>query len=146
MSESSRCPIRILLVEDNPGDVDLTLKALQGGKLRNEISVANDGEDALARLRQQGPHAKEPRPHVILLDLNIPRMDGRELLAAIKADPALRDIPVVVLTSSAAETDIAESYRLQANCFVTKPVDLEQFLKVVKTIEEFWVEIVQLPK
>jgi chemotaxis family two-component system response regulator Rcp1 len=146
MRNNARQPIHILLVEDNPGDVDLTVKALQDGKLKNEISVACDGEEALRYLRRQGQHGQAVRPDLILLDLNLPRMDGREVLAAIKADSALRDIPVVVLTSSAAERDIVESYKLQANCYVTKPVDLEQFLTVVKTLEQFWLEVVQLPK
>jgi chemotaxis family two-component system response regulator Rcp1 len=139
-------PIHILLVEDNPGDVELTVKALQDGKLKNDISVACDGEEALRYLRRQGQHGQAVRPDLVLLDLNLPRMDGREVLAAIKADSALREIPVVVLTSSAAERDIVESYKLQANCYVTKPVDLDQFLTVVKTLEQFWLEVVQLPK
>jgi chemotaxis family two-component system response regulator Rcp1 len=143
---SLRSSVHILLVEDNPGDVDLTLKALQRGKLKNTISLARDGEEAMAYLRRQGPYGTAVRPDLILLDLNLPRMNGREVLAAIKADAALQEIPVVILTSSAAERDIVESYRLQANCYVTKPVDLEQFLSVVKTLEQFWLEIVQLPR
>src|SRR5580698_1297828 len=143
---SLRSSVHILLVEDNPGDVDLTLKALQRGKLKNTISLARDGEEAMAYLRRQGPYGTAVRPDLILLDLNLPRMNGREVLAAIKADAALQEILVVILTSSAAERDIVESYRLQANCYVTKPVDLEQFLSVVKTLEQFWLEIVQLPR
>jgi chemotaxis family two-component system response regulator Rcp1 len=143
---NARHVIHILLVEDNPGDVDLTVKALQEGKLKNDISVVCDGEEALRYLRRQGQHGKAVRPDLILLDLNLPRMDGREVLAAIKADSALRDIPVVVLTSSAAERDIVESYKLQANCYVTKPVDLDQFLSVVKALEQFWLEVVRLPQ
>jgi two-component system, chemotaxis family, response regulator Rcp1 len=139
-------PIRILLVEDNPGDVELTLKALQEGKLGSDIAVATDGDEAMAYLRREGRHAKATRPDLVLLDLNLPKMDGREVLLAIKADERLREIPVVVLTSSEAERDIVESYRLQANCYVTKPVDLEQFLTVVKTVEQFWFEVVQLPQ
>jgi chemotaxis family two-component system response regulator Rcp1 len=146
MRNPARHPIHILLVEDNPGDVELTVKALQNGKLKNDISIASDGEEALRYLRRQGQHGQAVRPDLIFLDLNLPRMDGREVLSAIKADAALRDIPVVVLTSSAAERDIVESYKLQANCYVTKPVDLEQFLTVVKTLEQFWLEVVQLPK
>jgi CheY-like chemotaxis protein len=144
--DHSRNTVHILLVEDNPGDVDLTLKALQTGKLKNTISLTRDGEEAMAYLRREGPYSQAVRPDLILLDLNLPRMNGREVLAAIKADVALREIPVVILTSSAAERDIVESYRLQANCYVTKPVDLEQFLTVVKTLEQFWLEIVQLPR
>ena len=146
MIQSSREAIHILLVEDNPGDVELTLKALQEGKLRNHISVVADGEEALVFLRKEGRHAEAERPDIILLDLNLPKLDGRDVLAAVKADAALRDIPVVVLTSSAAERDIVESYKLQANCYVTKPVDLEQFLTVVKTVEQFWLEVVRLPR
>jgi chemotaxis family two-component system response regulator Rcp1 len=146
MNDRLRQTVHILLVEDNPGDVDLTLKALRGGKLKNTISVAWDGEEAMAYLRKEGTHEYAARPDLILLDLNLPKMDGREVLAALKADPSLREIPVVVLTSSAAERDIVETYRLQANCYVTKPVDLGQFLSVIKTLEQFWVEIVQLPK
>ena len=146
MIDHSRNTVHILLVEDNPGDVDLTLKALQTGKLKNTISLTRDGEEAMAYLRREGPYSQAVRPDLILLDLNLPRMNGREVLAAIKADVALREIPVVILTSSAAERDIVESYRLQANCYVTKPVDLEQFLTVVKTLEQFWLEIVQLPR
>jgi chemotaxis family two-component system response regulator Rcp1 len=141
-----RQPTRILLVEDNPGDVDLTLKALRDGKIQNHISVVADGEAAMEYLRRQGPHAGAARPDLILLDLNTPKMNGREVLGAIKCDPALHDIPVVVLTSSVAERDIAESYRLQANCYVTKPFDVDQFMSVVQSIEQFWFEVVRLPR
>jgi chemotaxis family two-component system response regulator Rcp1 len=146
MSERSNQTVNILLVEDNPGDVDLTLKALKNGKLKNTIAVAWDGEEAMEYLHRRGRHEQAVRPDLILLDLNLPKMDGREVLAAIKADASLREIPVVVLTSSAAERDIVETYRLQANCYVTKPVDLSQFLSAIQTLEQFWVEIVQLPK
>jgi chemotaxis family two-component system response regulator Rcp1 len=146
MSERSNQTVNILLVEDNPGDVDLTLKALKNGKLKNTIAVAWDGEEAMEYLHRRGRHEQAVRPDLILLDLNLPKMDGREVLAAIKADASLREIPVVVLTSSAAERDIVETYRLQANCYVTKPVDLAQFLSAIQTLEQFWVEIVQLPK
>ncbi len=142
---TQRQSIEILLVEDNPGDVDLTLKALKTGRVKNNISVVGDGEQAMAFLRRTAHRAEAPRPDLIFLDLNLPKMDGKEVLASIKADPELRDIPVVVLTSSAEERDIIESYRLQANCYVTKPVDLEQFLSVVRSIENFWLEVVKLP-
>jgi two-component system, chemotaxis family, response regulator Rcp1 len=145
MSHAARHPIHILLVEDNPGDVELTLKALHDGKLRNTITVVTDGEEAMAYLRGGQGHERATRPDLVLLDLNLPKMDGREVLQAIKDDPALREIPVVVLTSSAAERDILESYRLQANCYITKPVDLDQFFDVVRALEQFWFEVVQLP-
>jgi len=138
-------PIQILLVEDNEPDVELTIEALQTGKLRNLIHVARDGIDALAFLRRQGRYADAPRPHLILLDLNMPRMDGRETLAEIKKDPELYSIPVVVLTTSKSEEDIARSYALQCNCYVNKPVDLQRFMEVVRMIEDFWLCVVQLP-
>jgi CheY-like chemotaxis protein len=138
-------PIEILLVEDNEPDVDLTIEALQSGKLRNRIHVARDGIQALAFLRREGKQADAPRPHLILLDLNMPRMDGRETLAEIKKDPDLQSIPVVVLTTSKSEEDIARSYALQCNCYITKPVDLQQFMEVVRAIEDFWLCVVQLP-
>ncbi|MEO8553820.1 MAG: response regulator [Kofleriaceae bacterium] len=134
-------PIEILLVEDNPADVRLTQEALREGKVKNNLSVARDGEEALAFLRREGA----PRPDLILLDLNLPRRDGREVLKEIKADPDLRRIPVVVLTTSSAEVDILKSYELHANCYITKPVDLEQFITVVKSIDDFWLTIVKLP-
>ena len=137
-------PIEILLVEDNKPDVRLTIEALKDTKVRNRIHVASDGVEAMAFLRREGAHAQAPRPDLILLDLNLPRKDGREVLEEIKHDDALRHIPVVILTTSQAEQDITQSYRLRANAFVTKPVDLEQFLTVVKSIERFWLEIVKL--
>jgi two-component system, chemotaxis family, response regulator Rcp1 len=137
--------IEVLLVEDNPGDVRLTREALRDGKVCNNLAVAKDGEEALAYLRREGPFADAPRPDVILLDLNLPRKDGREVLEAIKADAALRTIPVVILTSSEAERDIARAYELNANCYITKPVDLDQFITVVKAIEDFWFTVVKLP-
>jgi CheY-like chemotaxis protein len=137
--------VQILLVEDNPGDVRLTREALKEAKFRNKVQVVGDGVEALAYLRQQGQYSGAMRPHLIMLDLNLPRMDGREVLAAIKKDADLRRIPVVVLSSSEAETDIARAYELHANAYVTKPVDIDHFLQVVKAIEEFWVEIVTLP-
>ena len=142
---AERHPIEILLVEDDPGDVRLTREALKEGKVRNALTVARDGVEALEVLRRQGPHARAARPDVILLDLNLPRMDGREVLKAIKSDEKLRRIPVVVLTTSSADEDVARSYDLQANCYITKPIDLDQFMKVVKTISEFWLEVVRLP-
>jgi chemotaxis family two-component system response regulator Rcp1 len=139
-------PIEILLVEDNPGDVRLTFEALRESKVRNNLRVARDGVEAMAFLRREGQHADAARPDLILLDLNLPRMDGREVLSAIKSDASLKTIPVVVLTTSRAEQDVLQSYQLQANCYITKPVDLEQFLKVVKSIEDFWLTIVTLPR
>jgi chemotaxis family two-component system response regulator Rcp1 len=138
-------PIEILLVEDNPGDVRLTIEALKEGKVRNNLSVAKDGVEALAFLRREGNFAKAERPDLILLDLNLPRKDGREVLAVIKEDPVLRRIPVVVLTTSKAEEDILRTYDLHANCYITKPVDLDQFISVVRSIDEFWLAVVRLP-
>jgi chemotaxis family two-component system response regulator Rcp1 len=138
-------PIEILLVEDNPGDVRLTIEALKEGKLRNRLSVARDGVEALAFLRREGPHATAARPDLILLDLNLPRKDGREVLAEIKDDAQLRRIPVVVLTTSKAEEDILRTYDLHANCYINKPVDLEQFISVVRSIDDFWLSVVRLP-
>lgn len=145
MANDSGVPIEILLVEDNPGDVLLTQEALRDAKVRNHLSVAGDGVEAMAILRGEGKHAGVPRPDLILLDLNLPKKSGREVLEEIKQDPRFSNIPVVILTTSQAEQDILESYRLRANAFVTKPVDLEQFLKVVRSIEAFWLEIVKLP-
>jgi two-component system, chemotaxis family, response regulator Rcp1 len=138
-------PIEILLVEDNPADVRLTQEALKEGKVRNNLFVARDGVEALEFLRRQGPHAKATKPDLILLDLNLPRKDGREVLADIKNDDNLRTIPVVVLTTSSAEADILKSYNLHANCYITKPVDLEQFVQVIKSIDDFWLTVVRLP-
>ena len=138
-------PIEILLVEDNPGDVRLTMEALKEGKLRNNLSVVGDGVEALALLRREGRFADSVRPDLILLDLNLPKKSGLEVLADIKADEDLRRTPVVILTTSEAEQDIVKSYNLYANCYISKPVDLEQFMKVVKSVEEFWLTIVKLP-
>ncbi|MEX2569961.1 MAG: response regulator [Gemmatimonadota bacterium] len=147
MSPSSLSrPVEILLVEDNPGDVRLTREALREGKVQNNLHTAGDGVEAMAFLRREGQYADAVRPDMILLDLNLPKMDGREVLQAIKADPSLRHIPVVVLTSSEAEQDIIRAYDLHANCYVTKPVDLDQFIHVVKSIEDFWFSIVKLPR
>ena len=137
--------VEILLVEDNLADARLTIEAMKEAKVHNRLTHVQDGEEALAFLRHEGRYAQAPRPDLILLDLNMPRKDGREVLAAIKADGRLRRIPVVVLTSSEAEEDILKAYNLNANCYVTKPVDLDQFLKVVRAIEEFWLTIVRLP-
>lgn len=139
-------PIEILMVEDNPGDVRLTVEALKGAKVRNNLQVVNDGVEAMAYLRNQGQYADAPRPDLILLDLNLPKKDGREVLAEIKADSDLRLIPVVVLTVSSSEEDILRTYDLHANCYITKPVDLERFITVVKSIQDFWLTIVKLPQ
>jgi two-component system, chemotaxis family, response regulator Rcp1 len=138
-------PVEILLVEDNPGDVRLTREALKDGKVGNRLHVVGDGVEALAFLRQEGKYAGVPRPDLILLDLNLPKKDGREVLAEIKADADLTRIPVVVLTTSRAEQDILQTYDLHVNCYITKPIDLEQFVEVVRRIEEFWLTIVILP-
>jgi CheY-like chemotaxis protein len=138
-------PIEILLVEDNPADVRLTQEALKEGKVRNNLHVARDGIEAMEFLRRVGKHAYATRPDLILLDLNLPRKDGREVLADIKNDIELKSIPVVVLTTSSAETDIFKSYKLHANCYITKPVDLDQFVQVVKSIDDFWLTVVRLP-
>jgi two-component system, chemotaxis family, response regulator Rcp1 len=138
-------PIEILLVEDNPGDVRLTIEALRDAKVHNRVSVAKDGVEAMAFLRREGQYGDARRPDLILLDLNLPRKDGREVLAEIKADAGLKHIPVVILTTSRAEQDILKSYDLHANCYVTKPVDLDQFITVVRSIENFWLTVVALP-
>jgi two-component system, chemotaxis family, response regulator Rcp1 len=138
-------PVEILLVEDNPGDVRLTREALKEGKVRNNLYVAPDGVEALRFLRREDEHHDAVRPDLILLDLNLPRKDGREVLEEIKQDVNLRSIPVVILTSSQAEQDICRAYELHANCYVTKPVDLDQFVTVVQSIETFWFTIVKLP-
>jgi CheY-like chemotaxis protein len=139
-------PIDILLVEDNVADVRLTQEVLTDSKVHNNLIVANDGVEALQCLRQQGKFRDSPRPALILLDLNLPVKDGREVLAEIKADANLKRIPVVVLTTSKAEEDILKTYNLHANCYITKPVDLEQFVTVVRYIEDFWLAIVKLPR
>lgn len=139
-------PIEILLIEDNPGDVRLTIEALRTNKIHNKMLVANDGVEALEMLRRQGAHADAGRPDLILLDLNLPRKDGREVLEEIKQDSELKRIPVVVLTTSSAEEDIMRSYNLHANAFVTKPVRLAEFIEAVKSIEEFWLSVVRLPR
>jgi CheY-like chemotaxis protein len=138
-------PVEILLVEDNPGDAELTLETLRESKLLNHMSVVDDGVEAMAYLRREGRYLDAVRPDLILLDLNLPKKDGREVLAEIKADERLRRIPVVVLTTSSAEKDILETYDLHANCYITKPFNLDQFTAVVRAIEEFWFAIVRLP-
>lgn len=142
---TANLPIEILLVEDSPSDVDLTREALEESKIVNHLSVVGDGAEALEFLRRRGPYGDAPHPDAILLDLNLPRMGGREVLSEIKSDPKLRRIPVVILTTSAAEQDILSSYDLHANCYVTKPIDLDAFIKVVRSIEDFWLAIVRLP-
>ena len=138
-------PVEILLVEDNPGDVRLTREALREGKIYNNLHCAKNGVEALEFLRRDGPYANAPRPDIILLDLNLPRMDGREVLSVIKNDESLKHIPTVVLTTSQAEEDVLRSYHLHANCYVTKPVDLDKFIHVVKAIDRFWLTVVTLP-
>ena len=139
-------PVEILLVEDNPGDARLTQEALKDGKVYNNLTVVPDGVEAMAYLRREGRYAGATQPDLILLDLNLPKKDGREVLQEIKADENLRRIPVVVLTSSSAEQDVLKSYGLHANCYVTKPVDLDQFIGAVKAIENFWLTVVTLPR
>src|SRR5262245_29176387 len=139
-------PIEILLVEDNSGDARLAMEALQEAQVDNNLSWVSDGVEALAFLRREEPHAQAPRPDVILLDLNLPRKDGREVLAEIKAHDSFKRIPVVVLTTSQAEEDILKAYHLNANCYISKPVDLDQFIRVVRAIESFWLTTVRLPK
>lgn len=138
-------PVEILLVEDNPGDIRLTMEALKEHKVLNKLSVVNDGVEAISFMRREGKFADAHRPDLILLDLNLPKKSGKEVLEEIKNDPDLKRIPVVVLTASSAEKDILSSYNLSANCYITKPVSLDQFVEVVKAIENFWLTIVKLP-
>jgi CheY-like chemotaxis protein len=138
--------IEILLVEDDPGDVMMTREAFQDYKLHNELHVVSDGAEAMAFLRQEGEYAGRPRPDLVLLDLNLPRMDGRQVLEAIKSDPELASIPVVVLTTSENEDDVLRSYSLHANAYVTKPVDFQRFIEVVRQIDDFFVTVVRLPR
>ena len=144
-TESTTRSIEILLVEDNPGDVRLTIEAMREAKLSNRLHIAEDGVEAMQFLRREGRFGDAPRPDLILLDLNLPKKDGREVLAEIKSEPSLKRIPVVVLTTSRAEEDVLRTYDLHANCYVTKPVDIEQFTKIVKQIDEFWFKLVTLP-
>jgi two-component system, chemotaxis family, response regulator Rcp1 len=145
MSTQAGSPVEILIVEDNEGDVRLARESLRESKIRNTIHHVPDGVEAMDFLHRQGRYAQAPRPDLILLDLNMPRMDGREVLAAIKSDADLKRIPVVILTVSNDEIDIFKTYNLHANCFITKPIDLDQFIQVVKSIEDFWLTIVKLP-
>lgn len=139
-------PIEILMVDDNPGDIDLARESLKEAKLINRLHAVVDEEEAMAFLRKQGEHSTAPRPDLILLDLNLPKMDGREVLAEIKKDLNLMSIPVVILTASASEEDVLKTYNLHANCYITKPIDFQQFSKVVGAIEGFWLGIVKLPR
>ena len=138
-------PVEILLVEDNPGDVRLTIEALKESKILNRLHLAEDGLEALEFLRKEGKFEGSPSPDLILLDLNLPKKDGREVLEEIKKEDSLKRIPVVILTTSSADADIMKTYELHANCYITKPVDIEQFIKVVKTVGDFWFSIVKLP-
>ena len=138
-------PIKILLVEDQPADVRLTEEVLKQGKVANELYVAEDGEKAMKFLRQEGEYDGSPRPDLVILDLNLPRMDGKEVLQAIKGDPAFLKIPVLILTTSAAEQDILDAYRHHVNAYITKPIDLDEFVRVVSSIDQFWLSIVRLP-
>lgn len=146
MNDERGRPIEILMVEDNPGDIRLTQEALKKNKLRNILHSVDNGVDALAYLRKEGKFKTRNRPDLIILDLNIPKKNGMEVLKEVKEDPILRRIPVVILTSSRAEEDIVRGYNLHANCYITKPVDLGKFIEVVKVLEDFWLEIVRLPK
>lgn len=145
INKESLQPINILLIEDNPGDIRLTKEVLKEGKIRNNLSIAMDGEEALAFLKKQDNYKDVVTPDIILLDLNLPKKDGREVLAEIKADNSLKHIPVIVLTTSAAEQDILNTYAHHANCYITKPVDFNQFISVIRSIELFWLTIVKLP-
>jgi two-component system, chemotaxis family, response regulator Rcp1 len=138
-------PIEVLLVEDSPGDVRLTREAFKDAKVHINLHVASDGAEAMDFLNHEGKHANAPRPDLILLDLNLPKKDGREVLGEVKESPALKSIPVVILTTSASDADILRSYRLHANCYITKPVGLEGFLEVVRSIDSFWLSVVKLP-
>jgi two-component system, chemotaxis family, response regulator Rcp1 len=144
-SKGSAAPIEVLLVEDSVGDIRLTREAFKDAKVHINLHVAADGAEAMAFLKRAGPHADAPRPDLILLDLNLPKKDGREVLKEIKESPTLGIIPVVILTTSASEADILRTYQLHANCYITKPVDLDGFLTVVKSIDSFWLSIVKLP-
>jgi chemotaxis family two-component system response regulator Rcp1 len=143
---NSENPIEILLIEDSPGDVRLTKEAFKDAKMHINLSVASDGVEAMAFLERAGIHANAPRPNLILLDLNSPRKDGRQVLSEIKQNPSLKIIPTVILTTSSSESDIQQSYQFHANCYISKPVDLDGFLKVVKSIDNFWLTIVKLPR
>ena len=145
MNLTTARPIEIMLVEDSPSDAALTIEALQAGKIANNLNRVADGVEAMAYLKQQGSFAKSPRPDLIMLDLNLPKKDGREVLRELKSDPSLKLIPVIVLTTSRSDKDVLQSYELNANCYITKPVDFQQFIDVVKSIERFWLSVVTLP-
>jgi len=145
MNLSESKPIEILLVEDSPSDAQLAVEALEAGKIANNLSRVVDGVEAMEFLRQKGKFAKSPRPDLIMLDLNLPRKDGRDVLRELKNEPSLKTIPIIVLTTSRSDKDVLQSYELNANCYITKPVDFEHFIEVVKTIEKFWLTIVTLP-
>jgi two-component system, chemotaxis family, response regulator Rcp1 len=138
-------PVQILLVEDNPADVRLTIEAMRAAKVASELQVVTDGEAAIDFLRRRGRYVNAPRPDIVLLDLNLPRLDGQDVLADIKSDPDLASIPILVLSSSAADRDITQCYRLHANCFVSKPVDFTEFVAVVSALQRFWLKTVRLP-
>ncbi len=137
--------LEILLVEDNEGDIRLTIEAFKEAKIRNQIKVVRDGEEALDYLRKQGKYADAPSPDIILLDINLPKIDGKEVLSTMKNDPVLKTIPVIMLTTSSSESDVQESYENHANCYVIKPVDLNKFMEVIRSIEDYWISIVKLP-
>jgi two-component system, chemotaxis family, response regulator Rcp1 len=139
-------PIEILLVEDSPSDATLTIEALKGGKIANKLNIVEDGVEAMAYLRHQGKYAEATRPDLIMLDLNLPRKDGREVLEELKSDTVLKTIPIIVLTTSHSDKDILRSYELHANCYITKPVDFTRFIDVVRSIEQFWLTVVTLPQ
>jgi chemotaxis family two-component system response regulator Rcp1 len=145
MNLSQSKPIEILLIEDSPSDAALTIEALKAGKIANRLSHVEDGVEAMDFLRRRGKYADAARPDLIMLDLNLPRMDGRDVLAQIKNDPDLKIIPIIVLTTSRSDKDILQSYQLNANCYITKPVDFDHFIEVVKSIENFWLTVVTLP-
>jgi CheY-like chemotaxis protein len=146
MNLSESKPVEILLVEDSPSDAALTIEALEAGKVANKLTLVEDGVEAMDFLRRRGKYAKATRPDLIMLDLNLPRKDGREVLVEIKNDPDLKIIPIIVLTTSHSDKDILQSYQLNANCYITKPVDFTQFIDVVKSIEKFWLTVVTLPQ
>jgi CheY-like chemotaxis protein len=145
MGQSYARSIEILLVEDNPADVRLTQEALKEGRVRNSLSVAQDGVEAMAFLRREGAYARAPRPDLVLLDINLPRMNGHEVLAEIKSDPLLKRIPVLVLTTSSADEDIHKAYGLHANCYITKPVGMDQFIRAIESLDDFWLSVATLP-
>jgi len=144
-NNSSFKEYEILLVEDNPGDIRLTIEAFKGSSIKSNLNYVMDGEDAIKYLNKQGPYEEAVRPDIILLDLNLPKKDGREVLTVVKQDPNLKSIPIIILTTSNAHSDIVKTYDLQANCYITKPVDFDQFTVIIKSIEDFWLNTVSLP-